>query len=471
MDLIRTYLDKESTLIYNNKTNNSKNPVWELVRGVDNAGNVLYSRHIFSIDLTTLRNKINTFGYKQSQVTGHTINFYSTIRYRDDLIGSTNIDGFQRDSNYQLQIFPITETFTDGIGFDFDYIDNTTVSLNTNTPNWFYKNPTQTWNQNGVYTGSTAPTGLTNNIQSFEQGNENISFDLTSYINNILFNTTGNTASFGISYTSPYENFTTGVTTGTTTITNYLTSFFSLHCSAFFEPYLQTNINTYINDDRYLFYLDKNNTLCLYTNQPISSVNSVKIYDNNDKLYKTYTGITQNNPTTFSITNVNIPSSGYTDLIMFTDVWNVTLSNGVTKDITNDFTLQTEDITDGNDNSFDNARFSFSFYGIKQDELINQNSGVRKIQVETKRLYGNQITPNYSVSNMKYRLYTIQGNNEIEIIPYTLISRTTNGNYFYIDIDSLVPQVYYLQVIIENNGLTYTSNKNIKFYIKSQVQY
>ena len=47
MDLIRTYLDKQSTLIYNNQTNNSKNPVFELVRGKN-----LYSRYIFNIDLS-----------------------------------------------------------------------------------------------------------------------------------------------------------------------------------------------------------------------------------------------------------------------------------------------------------------------------------------------------------------------------------------------------------------------------------
>jgi hypothetical protein len=462
MDLIRTYLDKESTLIYNNKSNNSKNTVWEIVRGYNsNTGEALYSRHIFSIDLSELRNKINTYGLVLTQLTKHTVNFISTIRYREDLIGSTNVDGFLRDSNFELSIYPITETFTDGVNFDYLYNDNSIINGNTNVPNWFYKDKVNTWNQNGTFTGNTIPTGLTNNTQFFEQGNENIKFDITDYINNILFTTTGNTASFGICYSPAYEQTLTGNT-------NYITSYFSQHCQSFFEPYLETNINSYFEDNRNLFYLDKTNSLCLYTKQPITSVNSVKIYDNNDILYTTLTGntITQVNPTTYKI-NLNIPSSGYTDLIMFTDVWNITY-NGITKDITNEFTLETEDISISNDD-YDNSRFNFSFIGIKQDEIIKQNSGVRKIQVFTKRLYGNEVVSDYSVSNLKYRLYTIQGVNEIEIIPYTLISRTINGNYFEIDIDSLIPQVYFIDVIVERNGLTYGNNKHLKFYVKNLV--
>ena len=462
MDLIRTYLDKESTLIYNNKTNNSKNTVWELVRGYNQTtGQPFYSRHIFSVDLSDLRTKINTYGFNSTQLTKHIVNFISTIRYREDLIGGTNFDGFVRDSNYELSIYPITENFTDGVGFDYNYIDSGSEVQNINVPNWFYKDKVNVWNENGTFTGNTIPTGLTNNTQFFEQGNENIKFDITSYINNILFTTTGNTASFGICYTLDYEQTLTGDT-------NYITSFFSQHCQSFFEPYLETNINSYFEDNRNLFYLDKNNTLCLYTKQPITSVNSVEIYDNNDVLINTFTGntITQVNPTTYSI-NLNIHSSGYTDLIMFTDVWNITY-NGTTKDVTNQFTLESEDITLSNDD-YDNSRFNFNFIGIKQEEIIKQNSGVRKIQVQTKRLYGNEVVSEYNISNLKYRLYTIQGVNEIEIIPYTLISKSINGLFFEIDIDSLIPQVYFIDVIVERNGLIYGNNKHLKFYVKNML--
>lgn len=460
MDLIRTYISKEATLISNNKTNNSQNPIFELVRGNNSLNNEkLYSRHIFSLDLTNLRKKINQYGYNISQVTGHTINFVSSIRYRDDLINSTNIDGFLRDSGYDLQIYPITETFTDGVDYDFDYLDNSNNSLNSHTPNWYHRDKVNTWNENGTFTGNTTPSGLTNNTQTFTYGNENIRFDLTTHINNILFNTTGNTASFGICYSPDYEQTITGDT-------NYLTSFFSSHCQSFFEPYLETNINSYISDDRHNFYLDKTNTLCLYTKQPVI-VNSVKIYNHNNVLINTITGVTQNNPTTYSI-NLNIPSSGYSDLIMFNDVWNVSY-NGVTKDINNSFTLLTEDVTLEYDDNYENSIFNFSVYGIKQEELVNQNSGVRRLNVNVKRLYGNQIITDNSISNLQYRLYTIQGNNEIEIIPYTLISKTTNGLFFEIDIDSLIPQVYFIQVIVTKNGITYSSNKNIKFYVKNMI--
>ena len=68
MSYFRTYINNQATLISSNYTNNSKNPVWEIIRSKDQ-----YSRYIFSFDLTKLREKINEIGYLSGSVETHTI--------------------------------------------------------------------------------------------------------------------------------------------------------------------------------------------------------------------------------------------------------------------------------------------------------------------------------------------------------------------------------------------------------------
>lgn len=451
MDLIRTYLDKQSTLIYNNQTNNSKNPVLELVRGKN-----LYSRYIFNIDLTELRNKINNNGLKQNVITKHLIKFYSTINYREDLIGKTTVNGFNRDSSYTLQLFNVPQYFNEGLYFDYVYSGFNELTLNEHAPNWYYRTKTDTWSQNGIFTGTT--TGIT--TQYFEQGNENIEMDITSYVNNILYNTTGNTLNLGISYISTDEQTLTGET-------KYLTSFFAKETQTFFEPCLETTVNSVIIDDRNKFYLDKSNNLYFNVNRAITSVNNVKIYDYEDNLILTFTGnsITQIDNKNYGI-NLTINSNTYPDLVNFRDVWNYTV-DGVTRDQEQEFTLLLEDIFNDKDSYLETSKFSFSTYGIKNGEDIRQNSGIRKIEVITKRLYNNSITENNLLDTLFYRLYVLQGDNEVEIIPLTQISKYKNGNYFDIDIDSLIPKTYYLDIKVTKDNIVYGENKIIKFNVKS----
>jgi len=60
MSIHKSYFDKTNTLIYNSYTNTSRNPIVELFYGrVDNVAVPLgYSRYIFNIDLTDLKQKI-----------------------------------------------------------------------------------------------------------------------------------------------------------------------------------------------------------------------------------------------------------------------------------------------------------------------------------------------------------------------------------------------------------------------------
>ena len=59
--IIRTYFDKNNTIIYNNNTNTGKNPVTELYYG-GGVINQSYSRFLFYFDENRLKNLISAYG-------------------------------------------------------------------------------------------------------------------------------------------------------------------------------------------------------------------------------------------------------------------------------------------------------------------------------------------------------------------------------------------------------------------------
>ena len=96
-------------------------------------------------------------------------------------------------------------------------------------------------------------------------------------------------------------------------------TFFSKYTQTYFEPYLETSFNEVINDNRNLFYLDKLNELYLYANQPITSVDSVEIFDDELNLIQTITpqDIIQVNKNTYKV-NLTLYSTDYPDYV---NVW------------------------------------------------------------------------------------------------------------------------------------------------------
>lgn len=454
MSTFRFYINKQSTLIKDNYTNNSQNVVWEIVRGKD-----FYSRHIFSIDLDKIRTKLITeFGCSSGVSLTSKVVFYNTIRYRDDLIGKTTIDGFYRDNNVTLNLFSFNEDFGNGVGYDYVYQTGFTTTV-TGTPNWFYKNSTQTWNQNGVYSGNTAP----NIIDTFQvlEGNENLEFDLTSTISPLIFNSTASSLNLGVSYSNIFENAVTE------SETFYKLSYFSHNTQTFFEPFIEITVSDSVIDNRNNFYLDQQNTLCLMANNNIDSVDKVEIYDFNGDLYTTLSGnsITKLNNKTYKI-NLTINSTQYPDLVNFEDKWFYTI-NGNNKNVTQEFTLKTNDIFDMDVIDYKDSLFNFNVVGISDNDKLSPNDKIRKISVISKTLSSFGIQENSNFDNLQYRLYVLQtSKHQIEVIPYTQINRVGNNNYFYLDIESLIPQKYYLEIrSVDSDGTVLPTNKTISFTV------
>ena len=83
---------------------------------------------------------------------------------------------------------------------------------------------------------------------------------MTQEINDILTGATTGVAGWGVAYYPQVENI-SGLTE------NYSVGFFTRHTQTFYEPYLETTYDDLIQDDRNIFYENKENRLYLYSYQ------------------------------------------------------------------------------------------------------------------------------------------------------------------------------------------------------------
>jgi len=281
MSIYRSYFLKNNTLIENNRTNNSQNPVTEISYGTPNSD---VSRFIFNIDLEGLKTYIDNGTIKPEMIVGHVLKMVNTIRFSEDRIGGKFNDFItDRTTSFDLDLYNIDEDWDEGNGYDFVYIDEQFPQIPHQAVNWFDRKTDVPWTVEGGYI-----SGSTNILasQHFEVGNEDIEIDVTDYINDILFSgstgytatTSGVTYGLGLKFPDNLEIL--------ETLNRQAVAFHVKDTTTFFEPYIETIYDNRITDDRNYFYLDKDNELYLYSNvggtlQDVT-VNSVTIIDYND---------------------------------------------------------------------------------------------------------------------------------------------------------------------------------------------
>ncbi len=205
MSIFRSYFIKNDSIIADNLTNNSQNPVTEISYGTFNKQ---VSRFIFDVDLINLLERINTGAINPNRIVKHILHMTNTISYAPQYIGkksySLNID---RASSFDLDVFNINEDWDEGSGYDFEYnvkpqpyVDIVQPNLQQQAVNWFERKTDIDW----IVSGGSYVSGVTDIIgtERFETGAENIEIDVTDYINQRLFSTgyTGTSAYSGDSY-------------------------------------------------------------------------------------------------------------------------------------------------------------------------------------------------------------------------------------------------------------------------------
>jgi len=462
--VIRTYFDKNNTLIENQYTNTGLNPITELVYGgIATAKTInVFSRFICHFDLTDLISQYNSGNLGDlSQVT-HKIKMTNSQAFEADLKGRMTFDDKRRASSFDLKIWKLDSDWDEGNGYDY-YCYSVLNSLQCKNyketySNWFFARNLNLWNIPGA-------SGATISTQHFDHGNENLELDITSTVNDILTGGSQNYG-FGIGYTPEFEN-------KQTVELNYV-GFFTRHTQTYYEPYLETKNQSYILDDRNLFYTDKTNRLYLYTNlgnnpTNLDNIPSVTILDNDGNVFLSIpsSGVTRQFEGVYYV-EFSAPSNTYSDCVTFQDIWSNISINGISRpDVTLEFALKEgNEYFNFGDADGEPKQYGFSMSGIKREEKIKRGD-IRKVLVSARIPY--TVDRKQVIDGLKYRLYVKQGTAEVNVIDWDDVNRTNNQNYFLLDTSWMIPNTYYLDLKLYSNQEVKDYPEVMKFYIVNQV--
>jgi hypothetical protein len=485
MSIHKSYFNRNNTLISNSFTNTGKNPVTELFYGNGGIVNPIgYSRFIFNLDLELLREKIGDGTIPTGCITPpkHILRMTNTSYFDKDLLNQTTSQNRLRATSFDLILFRIPyinydsqrpQLWDEGVGYDFADIMTqvpTDKDYSDRPSNWFKTTTVGNWEEPGIYNntnGGLFPySGLTIiDQQHFEFGNEDVEFDMSNEINGILNGTIINPVGWGIAFL-PQVELLTG-TTGT-----YSVGFFTRHTQTFYEPFLETQYDDLITDNRNNFTLGKTNKLYLY------------IYEDGD-----FKNLDQNPVVTINDSSgnpieelVNLPSCrkgrgiyeitippliGYKTPCMFSDVWSGIIMNGFQlPNITNEFVIYPlQKSVQFGTTTQNPVIYGFDFFGIKQDEKI-LNTDVRKVGVIIKEAYTrNKMLPNV---DGYYRIYVREGQTEVQVQDWTKLNKSPNEYYFMFDTRDKIPNEYFIDLKVISSGEVNTYKRTIKFQITNK---
>ena len=501
MSILRSYIDKNNTIVSNSYVNTGRNPVIELNFGASDliVPNYGYSRLLFNLDLSLLEENIAS-GIISTGCTSamtHTLKMTNTSSFDNELLNTFMSNERRRATSFDLILFRIPKISGDtgepqywdeGVGYDYNdfniaknsanggsapltYVDSRAYS--TRPSNWYQTTTISGWSQSGVYNnrneGSVNFSGLTIVArQHFELGNEDLNMDMSDEINGILDGSITGVTGWGVAYLPQIENI-TGLTE------SYSVAFFSRHTQTFYQPYLLTNYDDIIKDDRNLFLKSQVNRLYLYVFQNGDLVNLdstpfVRIEDRNGDAVAGMASLSTCLRTR-GVYEVVVPNgfSGSPTPCEYYDIWSgLTINGQGISNVTNQFVLQqySAGIQIGS-LSKEPQIYGFNFYGILQNEQI-LNSDIRKVGVTIKKAYtGQQVLENISAF---YRVYVKEGTTEVLVQDWTPINRTPNEYYFMFDMRDKIPNQYYVDIQVNTSGEKDTYKQQLTFNIVNTKQ-
>lgn len=463
--VVRTYFDKNNTIIRNNTTNTGRSPIAELFYG-GNVYDLEYSRFIFHFDETRLRSLYTGGTFPDLNKMKHTLRMTNTSCFDLGLLNGETCDGKERACSFDLILFPLDEHFDEGNGYDYNsctYLAGD-ASISNTPSNWVYARTGVSWpSGSGAYSGNTS--AVTIGSQHFERGNENIEIDITNYVNAIISGETN--YGLALAYSYALEN--------TPTQELQYVGFFTRHTQTFYEPFIETTYTEVIRDDRYRFYMNKNNKLYLYVNAGglptnLDSNPTVTIYDNNDVVFSTYTPTDVTHVTTgvYSI-DINVPiNANYGNCTMFRDVWSSLSINGVNlSDVELEFVINRNGYYNIGTNEEIPKVYGFNITGIKRDEKIVRGD-IRKVIVSARIPF--TINQRDILDTLRYRLYIKEGPAEYTVIDYQPVEMAFDQNYFLLDTSTLLPNTYWLDIELSTNREVRTIKDIVNFDIINQVE-
>lgn len=455
MSYLRSYFEKNNTIIKDSQVNTSKNPTTEIFYGSG------FSKFIFKLDFSDLINKVNTGELVVTTGTTHTLHLTNTIFGDETFLGAKRGTGRQRTTSFDLILFKISEFWDEGVGFDYEDggYDFTTgnITFDERPSNWFNRTTLNSWAVEGIY--SDTPEII--NTIHFNNGNEDINVDVTEYVNNIITGATDH--GIGLAFALLYQDIESEV--------DQSVAFFSKYTQTFFEPYVESFFDDRIEDNRNNFIEKINQNLYLYVTKggnfyDLDELPLVDILDNNN--YEIL-GLTNLETTkvkkgiyklTFGLDGVICNGKRF-----FYDNWKNLKIDGVSiDDVKQKFVPKpyTSLYTIG-ENQTELDRYVIQFFGVKQNEKIIRGEK-RKIVIsfrsinESKSLLFNEVF---------YRMYIKEGRTNVIVHDWTQLD-TTNENSFTLDTSFYIPREYFIEIKAKTHSEEIFYENEIKFEILSE---
>jgi hypothetical protein len=453
MSYFRSYFEKNNTIIKNSQVNTAKNPTTEIFYGSG------FSKFIFKVDFSELKDKIDLGEYVINDDTKHTLHLTNTIFGDETFLGAKRGSGRQRTNSFDIIVFKVSEFWDEGLGFDYEDggYDFTTgnETFDERPSNWFNRTTLDAWTNEGVYDNN--PTIIT--TIHFDNGDEDLDVDITEYVNGILLS--GNTNhGLGLAFSILYQDITAEI--------DQSVAFFTKYTQTFFEPYVETHFNDRINDDRLNFIEKTNQNLYLYVTKgtnfyDLDTLPMVDILDSNNV---NIVGLSNLTPikikkgvykVTFGLNGVLCDGKRF-----FFDKWKGLTLDGVSiNDVKQKFIPKpyTSLYTVG-ENQTELERYAIQYSGIKLNEKIIKGEK-RKIVVKFRSI--NQ--PKTELfDEVYYRMFIKEGRTNVIVHDWTQLD-VTNENSFTLYTENYIPREYW----IELKGKTHTEEIFYDDYIKFEI--
>ena len=490
--LTRTYISKQNVIIKDSDINVGINPATEIVYGKNTTRLLLYfdTAHIKDMLEKGLMPYRERMTHKLKLTNAGSIDFTDLHTCKHSIISN---DLKRRATSFDLIFFLIPKQWDGGKGFDYtraifneDYYDTYQKDRNrlvsTDGCNWYQCRNGILWDEEGVYSNATLQreydaysselgSEIVFSRQHFDVGNDDIDIDITEIVNKMLDGEIENNG-IGIAFSPGLERLGEDKYASVAQVENYV-AFFGPYTNKFFEPYVETNYCDYVADDRSNFVLNKRNRLYLYSTiggkpSDLDELPTCTIKDGEEgnvfedlEVGRQFRGV--------YYVELTMSSKEYEPDTMYYDVWSNIKYDGVElDDVELDFTTKTPHNYFNIDNTIhDEPEYTPSIAGINDDEDIYRNGEIRKVKVTARPSYTQNVMS--LVDEMYYRMYVLDGEREITVIPYTHVDMAFNENYFYIDFNTLIPQKYYVDVRFKYNGEVRTFKDVLHFKVVSSL--
>jgi hypothetical protein len=453
MSYFRSYFEKNNTIIKNSQVNTAKNPTTEIFYGSS------FSKFIFKVDFTDLKNLIDNSDKVITTSTTHTLHLTNTIFGDETFLGAKRGTGKQRTNSFDLIVFKVSEFWDEGLGFDYEDggYDFTTgnETFDERPSNWFNRTTLNEWSAEGIYTDNPV---ILETIH-FDNGNEDINVDITDYVNGIIVS--GNTNhGLGLAFAVLYQDITPEI--------DQSVAFFSKYTQTFFEPYVETFFDDRINDDRHNFIEKTEQNLYLYITKGTNFYNldelpTVDILDSTGTAIEGLTGLTSTlikrgvYKVTFGVDGILCDGKRF-----FFDKWKgLVLDGAEINDVTQKFIPKPySSLYTIGENQTELQRYVIQYFGIKQNEKIIRGEK-RKVVITFKSLDYPKVQ---IFDEVYYRMFIKEGHTNVIIHDWTQVD-VTNENSFSLDTSIYIPREYYIEI----KGKTHTEEIFYDEYIKFEI--